>query len=90
MIAKTQMPTIASQKSGIEAAIIEANEAMRSSTPLGFSAAAEPTMTASRMAMTMVNAASCSVAGKARSAMKAASSPVRIEVPKSRCRIPPK
>ena len=39
VIAKTQIPTIASQKSGMEAAAIEMKLEMRSARPFGLSAA---------------------------------------------------
>ena len=89
-MAKIQMPTIASQKSGMEAAAMEMKLEIRSATPLGFRAAQLPTSTASTMAMTMVIAASWRVAGKARSAIAAADSPVLSEVPKSSRSTPPK
>ncbi|MET3936676.1 hypothetical protein ABIE00_004722 [Arthrobacter sp. OAP107] len=90
VMANTQIPTMASQKSGIEAAAMETKLEIRSAMPFGFSAAQHPTASASSTASTMVVAASCRVAGKARSAMAAASCPVRSDCPKSSRSTPPK
>ena len=86
--AKTQMPMIAIQKSGTLAAVIDMNEVIRSASELGRYAAQLPMMTASTTAIIIVATASCRVAGKARSAIAAADSPVRSDVPKSRCSTP--